>query len=203
MMNIFAATFMHLQIPLRFEFKSNGRIWYELFNLCDHALLMMMAWHNQRVITVVWSWGCYKSPPLQEISSRDLSGEVKCNFGRADPGRVDYLADGSGNVAEVSLELKLRKTSRLKYEGAIRSFKRMDIRSIPEQSMKRGSEHRGWISSRRVARDNTQSQEQRILQNQGCTGGSSSDPVELWWGSIESRENGDILPVSTTKHVRE
>ena len=51
--------------------------------------------------------GCYKSPPLQEISSRDLSGEVKRNFARTDPYRVNYLVNNSGNEAEVSLELKL------------------------------------------------------------------------------------------------
>ena len=46
--------------------------------------------------------------------------------------------NNSGNVAEVSLELKLKKTSRTKYEGTIGSFKRMDKRSIPEQSVRRG-----------------------------------------------------------------
>ena len=46
--------------------------------------------------------------------------------------------NNSGNVAEVSLELKLKKTSRAKYEGTIGSFKRMDKRSIPEQSVRRG-----------------------------------------------------------------
>ena len=66
--------------------------------------------------------GCYKSPPLQEISSRDLSGEVKSNFGRNDPYRVNYLVNNSGNEAEVSLELKLNKTPRAKYEGTMRSF---------------------------------------------------------------------------------
>jgi hypothetical protein len=40
-------------------------------------------------------------------------------------------------VAKVSLELKPRKTSRAKYEGSIRSFKQMGIRSIPEQSVKK------------------------------------------------------------------
>ena len=80
---------------------------------------------------------CYKSPPLHEIASRDLSAEVKSNFGRTDPYRVNYLMN-NGNVAEVSLELKLKKTSRVKYEGTIGSFKRMDKRSIPEQSVRRG-----------------------------------------------------------------
>jgi hypothetical protein len=46
--------------------------------------------------------------------------------------------DNSGSVAEVSLELKLRKTSRAKYEGTIGSFRQMDILSIPEQSMRSG-----------------------------------------------------------------
>ena len=41
-------------------------------------------------------------------------------------------------VADVPLELKLKKTSRAKYEGTIGSFKRMDKRSIPEQSVRRG-----------------------------------------------------------------
>ena len=53
--------------------------------------------------------GCYKSPPLQEISSRDLSGEVKSNFGRTDPYRVNCLVNNAGSVTEVSLELKLNK----------------------------------------------------------------------------------------------
>ena len=46
--------------------------------------------------------------------------------------------NNSGNEAEVSLELKLKKTSRAKYEGTIGSFKQMDKRSIPEQSVRRG-----------------------------------------------------------------
>jgi hypothetical protein len=29
------------------------------------------------VVTVVNPWGCYKSPPLKEISSRDLRGRVR------------------------------------------------------------------------------------------------------------------------------
>jgi hypothetical protein len=66
--------------------------------------------------------GCYKSPPLQEISSRDLSREVKSNFGRTDLYRVDYLGNNLGSETEESLELKLRKTSRAKYKGAIRSI---------------------------------------------------------------------------------
>ena len=44
----------------------------------------------------------------------------------------------NGNVAEVSLELKLKKTSRAKYEGTIGSFKRIDKRLIPEQSVRKG-----------------------------------------------------------------
>jgi hypothetical protein len=95
------------------------------------------------VITVVhFTEGCYNSPPLQEISSRDFSGGVRGDFGRTDPYRVDHLVVNSGIVAEVSHELKLNKTSRAKYEGTRRSFRQMDIRSIPEQSVKRGSEHR-------------------------------------------------------------
>ena len=94
-------------------------------------------------ITVARFSGRYKSPPLQEISSRDLSAEVKSNFGRTDPYRVNYLVNNSGNVAEVSLELKLKKTSRAKYEGTIGSFKRMDKQSIPEQSVRRGSRASG------------------------------------------------------------
>ena len=45
--------------------------------------------------------------------------------------------NNSGNVAEVSLELKLKRTSRAKYEGTIGSFKRMDKRLIPEQSVRK------------------------------------------------------------------
>ena len=45
--------------------------------------------------------------------------------------------NNSGNEAEVSLELKLNKTSRAKYEGTIGSFKRMD-KLIPEQSVLKG-----------------------------------------------------------------
>ena len=40
--------------------------------------------------------------------------------------------------SEVSLELKLKKTSRAKYEGTIGSFKRMDKLLIPEQSVRNG-----------------------------------------------------------------
>ena len=86
--------------------------------------------------------GCYKSPPLQEISSRDLSGEVKSSFGRTDPYRVNYLVNNSGKVAEVSLELKFKKTSREKYEGAIGSFERVGNRSMPETKCKGGPEQR-------------------------------------------------------------
>ena len=46
--------------------------------------------------------------------------------------------NNSGNEAEISLELKLNKTSREKYEGTIGSFKRMDKRLIPEQSVRKG-----------------------------------------------------------------
>ena len=46
--------------------------------------------------------------------------------------------NNSGNEAEVSLELKLNKTSRAKYEGTIGSFKWMDKRLIPEQSVRKG-----------------------------------------------------------------
>ena len=55
--------------------------------------------------------------------------------------------NNSGNVAEVSLELKLKKTSGAKYEGTIGSFKRMDKRSIPEQSVRRGVQSIGNRSS--------------------------------------------------------
>ena len=63
-------------------------------------------------ITVAWHWECYKSPPLQEISSRDLGGEVKSNFSRADTYRGDCLVNNSGNEVEISPELKLKRTSR-------------------------------------------------------------------------------------------
>ena len=46
--------------------------------------------------------------------------------------------NNSGNVTEVSLELKYKKMSTAKYEGTIRSFKRMDKRSIPEQGVRKG-----------------------------------------------------------------
>ena len=46
--------------------------------------------------------------------------------------------NNSGNEEEVSLELKLKKTSRARYEGKIGSFKQMDKRLIPEQSVRRG-----------------------------------------------------------------
>ena len=46
--------------------------------------------------------------------------------------------NNSGNEVEKSLELKLIKTSRAKYEGTIGSFKRMDKRLIPEQSVRKG-----------------------------------------------------------------
>ena len=46
--------------------------------------------------------------------------------------------DNSWSVAEVSLEFKLKKTSRARYEGKIGSFKQMDKRLIPEQSVRRG-----------------------------------------------------------------
>ena len=64
--------------------------------------------------------------------------EVKSNFGRTDPYRVNYLVNNSRKVADVPLELKLKKTSREKYEGTIGSFKRMDKRLIPEQSVRKG-----------------------------------------------------------------
>ena len=132
------------------------------------------------MITVAWHWGCYKSPPLQEISSRDLSAEVKSNFGRTDPYRVNYLVNNSGNEAEVSLELKVNKTSRAKYEGTIGGFKRMDKRLIPEPSVRKGfrasriyhlSEGGSWHDTKPIA---------RIFWNQRYTGESGSDPVELW-----------------------
>ena len=45
--------------------------------------------------------------------------------------------NNSGNEEEVSFELKLNNAARAKYEGTIRSFKRMDKQSIPEQSVRR------------------------------------------------------------------
>ena len=60
------------------------------------------------------------------------------NFGRTDPYRVNYLVNNSRKVADVPLELKLKKTSRAKYEGTIGSFKRMDKRLVPEQSVRKG-----------------------------------------------------------------
>ena len=98
-------------------------------------------------ITVARFSGRDKSPPLQEISSRDLSAEVKSNFGRTDPYRVNYLVNNSRKVADVPLELKLKKTSREKYEGTKGSFKRMDKQSIPEQSVRRGVQSIGNRSS--------------------------------------------------------
>ena len=47
-----------------------------------------------------------------------------------------------------------------------------------------------------------QTKNQKIVRNRGCTGGSGSDRVEPWRGTIESRENDDILPVTTTRYVR-
>ena len=54
----------------------------------------------------------------------------------------------------------------------------MNKRSIPEQCVRRG--FRVSVISRRMARDNTQSQEEMLLQSKGYTGESGSDPVELW-----------------------
>ena len=45
--------------------------------------------------------------------------------------------NNSGKVADVPVELKLKKTSRAKDEGTIGSFKRMDKQSIPEQSVRK------------------------------------------------------------------
>ena len=69
--------------------------------------------------------------------------EVKSNFGRTNPYRVNYLVNNSGNEAEVSLQLKLNKTSRAKYEGTIGSFQRMDKRLTPGQSVRKGSRASG------------------------------------------------------------
>jgi hypothetical protein len=41
----------------------------------------MMTWHHYHVVTVVNHWGCYNSPPLQEISSRDLRSKVGVSSG--------------------------------------------------------------------------------------------------------------------------
>ena len=76
--------------------------------------------------------------------------------------------------------MKIKKTSRAKYEGTIGSIKRMDIRSIPERSVNGGSGYRKQIISDGVARDKTQSQAQRIFRSRGYSGESGSDPVELW-----------------------
>ena len=45
--------------------------------------------------------------------------------------------NNSGNEAEVSLELKLNKTSRAKYEGTIGSYKCMDKQLILEPSVRK------------------------------------------------------------------
>ena len=47
------------QIELEFELR------YETND--DQALLIMMTWHYQQVITVANTWGCYNSPPLTRI----------------------------------------------------------------------------------------------------------------------------------------
>ena len=47
------------------------------------------------------------------------------------------MVNNSRNEVEISLELKLSKTSRAKYEGTLGSFKRMDKRLIPEQSVRK------------------------------------------------------------------
>ena len=149
---------------------------------------------------MAWISGCYKSPPLQEISSRDLSGEVKSNFGITNPYRVKYLVNNSGNEAEVSLELKLIKTSRAKYEGTIGSFKRMDKRLIPEQSVRKGFRASGIDHLSKGGSWHDTKPNARIFQNQRYTGESGSELMELWvmgppCGLIEER--GPIA-----RHVR-
>ena len=46
--------------------------------------------------------------------------------------------NNSGKEAEVSLELKLNKALRAKYEGTIGSFNRMDKRLVRKQSVRKG-----------------------------------------------------------------
>jgi hypothetical protein len=60
-----------------FEFKSKEK--FELDHLTTVIKHGKWWWLGmiKRMITVVLQGGCYNSPPLQEISSRDLSGEVK------------------------------------------------------------------------------------------------------------------------------
>ena len=89
--------------------------------------------------------------------------------------------NNSGNEAEVSLELKLNKTSRAKYEGTLGSFKRLDKRLIPESSVRKGFRASGidhlskggsWHDTKPSVRNN--------FGRQGCTWESGFDPVELW-----------------------
>ena len=73
MMNIFPATFEQLQTSLEFELTgiSNGI----LNKMIKHCLKKMISLITGSYCSM--TLGCYKSPPLQEISSRDLSGSVK------------------------------------------------------------------------------------------------------------------------------
>ena len=112
--------------------------------------------------------------------------------------------NNSGNEAEVSLELKLNKTSRAKYEGTMRSF---NGQAIIRCLIKRWKGFRATTTKIIASYTRIDHQEggswityegkwKRILRNQGCTGVRfrSCGTVGYWptmW--FKSRKDADIL----------
>ena len=102
-----------------------------------------------------------------------------------------------GIEAEVSLELKLNKTSRAKYEGTIGSFKRMDKRLIPEPSVRKGFRASGidhlskgvsWHDTKPSMRNNLRNRGYRRVRFRSC--GTVGYGPTMW---VKSRKGADIL----------
>ena len=47
----------------------------------DQALLSMVTWNYQEVITVAITWGCYNSPPLKEILVPRIKRQAEREWG--------------------------------------------------------------------------------------------------------------------------
>ena len=111
--------------------------------------------------------------------------------------------NNSRKVADVPLELKLKKTSREKYEGTIGSFKRMDKRLIPEQSVRKGfrasgidhhSEGGSWHDTKPSVRNNLKHRGYGSVRFRSCGtmgyGPTMWVKVGRWWRLTRSCKRG-------------
>ena len=63
-MNILVSNLNNFYFSLAFEFQFELEFEMRYDVNDDQALLSMVTWHYQKVVTVANTWGCYNSPPL-------------------------------------------------------------------------------------------------------------------------------------------